>query len=114
MYIGAVIPWDDFHQPDTSGITWPRLLLLGVLVLLFRRIPSTLALYKFMPKCCKNWREALFMGYFGPIGKSNILLPPLHPDSRTDHDQALGPSSTLSTPRISSPHLAKAVKWRPS
>ncbi|KAL2784827.1 Sodium/hydrogen exchanger family-domain-containing protein [Aspergillus keveii] len=68
MYIGAVIPWDDFHQPDTSGITWPRLLLLGVLVLLFRRIPSTLALYKFMPKCCKNWREALFMGYFGPIG----------------------------------------------
>ncbi|KAL2836930.1 Sodium/hydrogen exchanger family-domain-containing protein [Aspergillus pseudoustus] len=68
MYIGAIIPWSDFHQPDTSGITWPRLLLLGVLVLLFRRIPSTLALYKLMPKCCKNWREALFMGYFGPIG----------------------------------------------
>ncbi|KAL4861639.1 hypothetical protein BDV12DRAFT_190942 [Aspergillus spectabilis] len=68
MYIGAVVPWDDFHQPDTSGITWPRLLLLGVLVLLFRRIPSTLALYKFMPKYCKNWREALFMGYFGSIG----------------------------------------------
>ncbi|BCS21791.1 uncharacterized protein APUU_30016S [Aspergillus puulaauensis] len=68
MYIGAVIPWDDFHQPDTTGITYPRLILLGVIVLLFRRIPSTLALYKFMPKVCKNWKEALFMGYFGPIG----------------------------------------------
>ncbi|OJJ54460.1 hypothetical protein ASPSYDRAFT_49585 [Aspergillus sydowii CBS 593.65] len=68
MYIGAVIPWEDFHQPDTTGITYPRLILLGVLVLLFRRIPSTFALYKFMPKVCKNWKEALFMGYFGPIG----------------------------------------------
>ncbi|KAL4876479.1 hypothetical protein BJY04DRAFT_141080 [Aspergillus karnatakaensis] len=68
MYIGAIIPWTDFHQPDTTGITWPKLLALGVMVLAFRRIPSTLALYKFMPKVCKNWKEALFMGYFGPIG----------------------------------------------
>ena len=74
MYIGAVIPWDDFHQPDTTGITYPRLILLGVLVLLFRRIPSTFALYKFMPKVCKNWKEALFMGYFGPIGKTILGL----------------------------------------
>ncbi|KAI9370389.1 Na(+)/H(+) antiporter 1 [Aspergillus egyptiacus] len=68
MYIGAVIPWEEFHQPDVTGITYSRLILLGFLVLLFRRIPSTLLLYKLMPKVCKNWKEALFMGYFGPIG----------------------------------------------
>ncbi|KAL4787727.1 Na(+)/H(+) antiporter 1 [Aspergillus varians] len=68
MYIGSIIPWEDYHQPDFTGITYPRLILLGFLVLLFRRIPSLLVLYKFMPKVCKNWKEALFMGYFGPIG----------------------------------------------
>lgn len=69
MYIGAIFPWSDFSSPDSTGITYPRLVLLGVLVLLLRRIPSILLLYKLMPRVCKNWKEALFMGYFGPIGK---------------------------------------------
>ncbi|KAL4905241.1 Sodium/hydrogen exchanger family-domain-containing protein [Aspergillus multicolor] len=73
MYIGAVMPWADFHQPDTTGITYARLILLGVLVLLFRRIPSLLALWRFMPKVCKGWKEALFMGYFGPIGIGGVF-----------------------------------------
>ncbi|KAH8431978.1 putative plasma membrane antiporter [Aspergillus melleus] len=68
MYIGAIFPWDEFHQPDLTGITYPRLILLGLMVLLLRRIPSILLLYKLMPRVCKNWKEALFMGYFGPIG----------------------------------------------
>ncbi|PLB45321.1 Na(+)/H(+) antiporter 1 [Aspergillus steynii IBT 23096] len=70
MYIGAIFPWGEFHQPDLTGITYPRLFLLGVMVLLLRRIPSILLLYKLMPRVCKNWKEALFMGYFGPIGGS--------------------------------------------
>ncbi|KAK4225307.1 putative Na(+)/H(+) antiporter, partial [Podospora fimiseda] len=68
MYIGMVVPWDQFHQPDITGITYPRLFGLGFMVLLFRRIPALLAMYKFMPKVVKNWKEALLMGYFGPIG----------------------------------------------
>ncbi|KAG2411927.1 hypothetical protein HFD88_009483 [Aspergillus terreus] len=68
MYIGAIFPWDEFNQPEITGITYPRLVLLGFLVLLLRRIPSMLLLYKLMPRVCKNWKEALFMGYFGPIG----------------------------------------------
>ncbi|KAI8956678.1 Cation/H+ exchanger [Daldinia sp. FL1419] len=68
MYIGIAIPWEEFHQPTTTGITYPRLFALGVLVLLFRRIPALLLTYKTMPTVVKNWREALFMGYFGPIG----------------------------------------------
>lgn len=69
MYIGAVLPFKDFHQPETTGITFPILLALGVLVLLFRRIPGVFMLYKLMPDCVANWKDALFMGYFGPIGK---------------------------------------------
>ena len=68
MYIGAIIPWSEFHQPDTTGITYGRLIGLGLLVLLFRRIPAILMTYKLMPNVCKNYKEALFMGYFGPIG----------------------------------------------
>ncbi|KAK5653717.1 hypothetical protein OQA88_8748 [Cercophora sp. LCS_1] len=68
MYIGTIIPWAEFNQPETTGITYGRLIGLGMLVLLFRRIPAILATYKFMPDVCKNYKEALFMGYFGPIG----------------------------------------------
>jgi hypothetical protein len=63
-----VIPWSDFHDPDGTGITIGRLLALGLLVLLLRRIPAMMAMYRFMPNTVKSWREALFMGYFGPIG----------------------------------------------
>ncbi|KAI1117721.1 Cation/H+ exchanger [Nemania sp. NC0429] len=68
MYVGTVLPWEQFHQPDTTGITVPRLLGLGVLVLLFRRIPALLITYRAMPSAVKSWKEAVFMGYFGPIG----------------------------------------------
>ncbi|KAK4664634.1 uncharacterized protein QC763_512490 [Podospora pseudopauciseta] len=68
MYLGTVIPWSEFHQPDTTGITVPRLIALGFLILAFRRIPAIFIMYKFMPNVIKNWKEALFMGYFGPIG----------------------------------------------
>lgn len=73
MYIGAIMPWDEFNQPDVTGITYPRLLGLGVLVILFRRIPAIFLTYKLMPGVCKNWKEALFMGYFGPIGAGAVF-----------------------------------------
>ncbi|KAI0864749.1 Cation/H+ exchanger [Xylaria cubensis] len=72
MYVGTAVPWGQFHQPDTTGITLPRLLGLGILVLIFRRIPALLMTYKAMPSAVKNWKEAVFMGYFGPIGVGAI------------------------------------------
>jgi hypothetical protein len=68
MYIGAIMPWDEFNQPDITGITWGRLMALGLLVLLLRRIPAMMVMFKLMPNTVKTWKEALFMGYFGPIG----------------------------------------------
>ncbi|KAF3008607.1 hypothetical protein E8E13_007895 [Curvularia kusanoi] len=68
MYIGAILPWSEFHSPDGTGITIGRLLALGLLILLLRRIPAMLCIYKLMPNTVTSWKEALFMGYFGPIG----------------------------------------------
>lgn len=74
MYIGAVMPWDQFNAPEiTGGITLLRLLGLGVLVIFLRRIPAVFAMYKLMPQVCTDWKEALFMGYFGPIGAGAVF-----------------------------------------
>ncbi|KAF1929467.1 Na(+)/H(+) antiporter 1 [Didymella exigua CBS 183.55] len=67
MYIGAILPWSEFNS-EITGITVGRLLVLGLLVLLLRRIPAMMVIYKAMPNTVKSWEEALFMGYFGPIG----------------------------------------------
>lgn len=68
MYIGAIIPWSEFHDPENTGITLGRLFAMGFMVFFIRRIPALLLGYKFMPRAVANWKEALFMGYFGPIG----------------------------------------------
>jgi sodium/hydrogen antiporter len=68
MYIGAVIPWSEFHDPEGTGITLGRLFGMAFMVLFLRRIPAILLSYKLMPAVVGNWKEALFMGYFGPIG----------------------------------------------
>ncbi|KAJ9426929.1 hypothetical protein FOXG_03774 [Fusarium oxysporum f. sp. lycopersici 4287] len=73
MYIGAILPWGDFHDPAGTGITWGRLIGLGLLILVFRRLPAIFAFYKLMPDVCTNWKEALFMGYFGPIGAGAVF-----------------------------------------
>ncbi|KAH8898855.1 Sodium/hydrogen exchanger family protein [Thozetella sp. PMI_491] len=73
MFIGTVMPWDQFHDPQGTGLTYPRLVALGMLILAFRRIPAILITYKFMPNVCKNLSEAFFMGYFGPIGAGAVF-----------------------------------------
>ncbi|KAJ4178894.1 hypothetical protein NW759_017324 [Fusarium solani] len=73
MYIGTILPWSDFNDPQVTGITWGRLFALGFLVLIFRRLPAVLGLYKLMPGVCSNWKEAFFMGYFGPIGAGAVF-----------------------------------------
>lgn len=69
IYLGVVMPWDQLHLPNTTGITVARLLGLGVVILIFRRIPAILFCYRFMPRVCHDWKEAVFMGYFAPIGE---------------------------------------------
>lgn len=113
MYIGTIMPWEAFNQPDITGITLARLFALGFLVLLFRRIPAIFMVYKFMPRVVKDWKDALFMGYFGPIGKRRLGVPRTHSVTSLAHtnchEQALGPCSMLSTPDICSQNLARLL-----
>ena len=73
IYIGAWLPFDQFHIPEL-GITPWRLVWLMLAILVLRRIPSLLILYKLMPEV-SNWREALFCGHFGPVSLSSRTFP---------------------------------------
>jgi Na(+)/H(+) antiporter len=73
VYFGTIIPWEQFNSPELLGITPWRLVVLGLFVLFFRRIPIMLALKPFIPDI-KTWREALFAGHFGPIGVGGIFV----------------------------------------
>ena len=65
IYIGAWLPFDQFHISEI-GITPWRLAILMLIILALRRIPSLLLLYKLIPEVA-DWREALFCGHFGPV-----------------------------------------------
>ena len=70
MWLGATCPWSSFW---TSEVVTPgRLAALGVLVLLFRRLPVILGLHRRIHQI-EDERQALFVGHFGPIGVSAIF-----------------------------------------
>ena len=74
MWFGAVCPWGSFIRNDV--IPTYRLIVLGILILLFRRLPIVLALHTFQRS--KIWQieqmqQALFVGFFGPIGVSAVF-----------------------------------------
>jgi NhaP-type Na+/H+ or K+/H+ antiporter len=104
MYIGTIIPWAEFQLPEATSISVGRLMILGFLILAFRRIPAIFMVYKVMPACVKDWKEALFMGYFGPIGESSLHVYEMQ---EVNMSQVSELSSTSSIPAIFSPNLAK-------
>lgn len=73
VYFGAIIPWGQFNAPEIIGLTPWRLVVLGILVLFFRRIPIMLLLKPAIPDI-KTWREASFAGHFGPIGVGGLFV----------------------------------------
>jgi len=72
VYFGTIIPWELFNAPVIGLSPW-RLVVLGILVLFFRRIPIMLVLKPVIPDI-KTWREALFAGHFGPIGVGGLFV----------------------------------------
>ncbi|KAF3347045.1 hypothetical protein VD0002_g5373 [Verticillium dahliae] len=70
MWIGARCPWESFWASDLLPF-W-RLVALGVGILIFRRLPFILASYRYIHQV-EDLRQALFVGYFGPIGISAIF-----------------------------------------
>ncbi|KAK4580529.1 hypothetical protein LTR86_000732 [Recurvomyces mirabilis] len=70
MWFGAVCPWHSFV--DNSVIPIYRLIPLGILVLLLRRLPMVLLFHKKIPQI-EELTHAMFVGFFGPIGVSAIF-----------------------------------------
>ncbi|KAI1842748.1 hypothetical protein JX265_005074 [Neoarthrinium moseri] len=70
LWYGAVCPWTLFAHNHVISIG--RLIALGILILLLRRLPIVLSLHKYVHQL-QDIRQALFMGYFGPVGVSGIF-----------------------------------------
>ncbi|CAE6470036.1 unnamed protein product [Rhizoctonia solani] len=75
IFIGAWIPFDDFDAPELSISPW-RLIVLGLAVIVLRRLPIMLALYKFIPDI-RTIRECVFAGHFGPMGVGAVFISTL-------------------------------------
>ncbi|KAI9721140.1 MAG: hypothetical protein M1828_005246 [Chrysothrix sp. TS-e1954] len=72
VYFGTIIPWETYNSDIIGTSPW-RLVIIGLLVLFFRRIPIMLLLKPVIPDI-KTWREALFAGHFGPIGVGALFV----------------------------------------
>ncbi|KAJ0125091.1 na(+) h(+) antiporter [Diaporthe amygdali] len=70
IWYGAVAPWHQFLANDVIPLY--RLVPLGILILLFRRLPWVYAIHKKIPQI-EHARQAIFVGFFGPVGVSAIF-----------------------------------------
>ncbi|PYH75384.1 hypothetical protein BO82DRAFT_360064 [Aspergillus uvarum CBS 121591] len=70
MWFGAVCPWASFL--NNSVIPIYRLIFLGILILLVRRMPIVFAMHKYIHQI-EHLYQAGFVGFFGPIGVGAIF-----------------------------------------
>lgn len=66
VLLGAMLPWREWTQLGAPG------LLLVVAILMLRRLPIWLLLKPVTPEL-KTWRQAMFAGWFGPLGISALF-----------------------------------------
>ncbi|KAK2596227.1 hypothetical protein QQS21_006319 [Conoideocrella luteorostrata] len=70
LWYGAYIPWKQFA--GNAIIPLSRLIPLGLLVLIARRLPWVYGMHKWIPQI-RQVRQAIFVGFFGPIGVSAVF-----------------------------------------
>ncbi|KAJ1662021.1 hypothetical protein IW140_003076 [Coemansia sp. RSA 1813] len=70
IYFGTIIPWSSYTSENVLD-PW-RIAVAIILVMFLRRLPMTMLSYKLIP-AIRTWQEALFAGWFGPIGVSAIF-----------------------------------------
>lgn len=86
ILLGVALPW-----PAWAAIGWPGLAFAAA-ILALRRLPWWLLLGHSIGSI-RNWREALFMGWFGPIGVASIYYAILGEEETSLH--SLWPVATL-------------------
>lgn len=67
VLLGLALPWAEWAELGWAGVA------LVVAVLLLRRIPALVLLKPLIPQI-HRWDEALFVGWFGPIGVGALYL----------------------------------------
>lgn len=70
MWFGAVCPWSSFA--DNGTVSLYRLVFLGILILLVRRLPAILAMHSWIHQI-EQLSQAAFVGFFGPIGVGAVF-----------------------------------------
>ncbi|KAF7791430.1 hypothetical protein EIP86_002446 [Pleurotus ostreatoroseus] len=75
VFVGAWVPFHTFADETLSLSVW-RLIVIGILVMILRRLPIMIALYRWIPDV-KSLREAIFSGHFGPMGVGAIFISTL-------------------------------------
>jgi NhaP-type Na+/H+ or K+/H+ antiporter len=74
VFFGTIIPWKEFvPRPITPYCGAWQLVLFVILVLLFRRIPIVVTMYRLIPDI-RTFRESVFIGHFGPMGVGALFL----------------------------------------
>lgn len=66
LSFGLALPWEGRFSLGWQGVLW------SILMLILRRVPALLLIYRFIPGL-GSLRDALFMGWFGPIGVSALF-----------------------------------------
>ncbi|KAK7469054.1 hypothetical protein VKT23_003547 [Stygiomarasmius scandens] len=75
IYIGAWLPFTSFNDTSLGLDVW-RLIVLFLSILVLRRFPSVMLLYRWIDEI-NGWKEALFTGHFGPMGVGAIFVSAL-------------------------------------
>ena len=70
LWYGAYLPWAAFA--NNPVVPLKRLIPLGLLVLILRRLPWVYGMHRWIYQI-RQVRQALFVGFFGPIGVSAIF-----------------------------------------
>lgn len=68
IYIGALIPWSSFTNSSLSLTPW-RLILLAALILILKRLPWVVLLYRQIP-ALETRNQAIFSGWYDPLAVS--------------------------------------------
>ncbi|KAF2104759.1 hypothetical protein NA57DRAFT_29458 [Rhizodiscina lignyota] len=100
VYFGTIVPWEQYNSSTIGTSPW-RLVVLGIFVILFRRIPIMMVAKPLIPDI-KTWREALFAGHFGPIGVGALFVAIL---ARSELEAENSSEPLANTPGAGFPHV---------
>ncbi|KAK9484631.1 Cation/H+ exchanger [Lipomyces starkeyi] len=95
-WLGTIIPWAEFNTQEIP--VW-RFIVMALAIIAFRRLPAVLVMYKSIPRI-ETLREAIFTGFFGPIGVGavfylSVLLETLSTFTQTEQVAYIGKVAPL-------------------